>query len=186
MHGGATPRGTASPNTRHGRYSRSMPRRLDARYEVARADPELLSVRDDEALIQAEIERRLEALRDAEPAVSMLDLQRRIERMLAEGRSWDAATTERQVREIAAVIEAAHEQETVLEGVFELLGRKARLARQEHRRLVDLEQLLTSEEALLVAAALTEAVRRVVGDKDVLEVLEVEFREILSLPEPGS
>src|SRR3954470_5731126 len=55
MHGGKTPRGLASPLTKSGRYSRDLPTRVAARYENALADPELLSVRDDIALLQGAI-----------------------------------------------------------------------------------------------------------------------------------
>ena len=74
---------------------------------------------------------------------------------------------------------AGREQETLLEGVFDLHKRKAQLARQEHRRLVDRQQFLTLEEALLVAAALTEVVRRVVGDPEVLRVMGTEFSALV-------
>src|SRR5258708_37054514 len=40
-HGGKTPRGIASPNFKHGRYSKSLPARMRERYEEALADPHL-------------------------------------------------------------------------------------------------------------------------------------------------
>lgn len=54
-HGGATPRGIASTNFRHGRWSKDLPAQLASRYEEARHDPELLSLRDEIALVDAQI-----------------------------------------------------------------------------------------------------------------------------------
>lgn len=54
-HGGRTPRGVASPSFKTGRYSRSLPGHLVADYERALADPQLLSVRNDIALVDAVI-----------------------------------------------------------------------------------------------------------------------------------
>lgn len=54
-HGGATPRGMASPHWKHGRYSSALPEGLAARYEAALADSRLLSLRDDIALVNLEI-----------------------------------------------------------------------------------------------------------------------------------
>lgn len=54
-HGGRTPRGAASPSFKTGRYSRSMPGTLVADYERALNDPQLLSLRDDIALMDAMI-----------------------------------------------------------------------------------------------------------------------------------
>lgn len=55
MHGGATPRGVASPHFRHGRYSKALPVRLAAVYAQARTDDDLLAVRDEAALLQVRI-----------------------------------------------------------------------------------------------------------------------------------
>lgn len=54
-HGGKTPRGVASPHFRHGRYSRSLPTQLASRYEMAAADPKLLEMRSEIALIDTHV-----------------------------------------------------------------------------------------------------------------------------------
>jgi len=54
-HGGATPRGIASPHYKHGRWSKDVPTQLACRYEEARQDSELLSLRDEIALIDCQI-----------------------------------------------------------------------------------------------------------------------------------
>jgi hypothetical protein len=54
-HGGRTPRGTASPHFQHGRYSRDLPTRVAARYEEAKADTELVSLRQEIALVDVRI-----------------------------------------------------------------------------------------------------------------------------------
>jgi hypothetical protein len=54
-HGGATPRGEASPHWRSGRHARHLPERLLARYAEAEADPKMLEQRDELALIDARI-----------------------------------------------------------------------------------------------------------------------------------
>src|ERR671916_1968189 len=54
-HGGKSLGGIASPRLTHGRYSRSLPAQLAARYTAAQHDPELLSLRDELALLDARI-----------------------------------------------------------------------------------------------------------------------------------
>src|SRR3954471_18287255 len=66
LHGGRTPRGLANANTRSGRYSRDLPTRVLLRYESALADPQLLSVRDDIALLQGAITDVMAELKEAE------------------------------------------------------------------------------------------------------------------------
>ncbi len=54
-HGGATPRGVASPHFRHGRWSKDLPAQLAERYTQARQDAELLSLQDEIALVDTRI-----------------------------------------------------------------------------------------------------------------------------------
>jgi hypothetical protein len=53
MHGGKTPRGSASIHFRTGRHSKFIPARLAAKYRDATKDPELLSLRSELALLDA-------------------------------------------------------------------------------------------------------------------------------------
>ena len=53
MHGGKTPRGPASVHYKDGRHSRFLPARMFAAYKAAGLDPELMSLRQDLALLEA-------------------------------------------------------------------------------------------------------------------------------------
>jgi hypothetical protein len=55
IHGGLTPSGFALPQFKTGRYSKVLPEALRHRYEVARDDEDLLSLRDEIALIDLRI-----------------------------------------------------------------------------------------------------------------------------------
>ena len=96
LHGGATPRGIDSPHFKHGRYSKAMPDRLIEKYETARNDPDLITMRDDIALIDARIMDQLE-LAEADPVIweGITDLIEK-RRKLCEGerrRLYDLQTT---------------------------------------------------------------------------------------------
>ena len=51
MHGGATPRGFDLPQTTHGRYSKALPARMQAAYEDALNDPQLMDLKRSVAVI---------------------------------------------------------------------------------------------------------------------------------------
>ncbi len=55
IHGGLTPSGFASPQFKTGRYSKVLPEAMRRRYEVARDDEDLLSLRDEIALLDLRI-----------------------------------------------------------------------------------------------------------------------------------
>lgn len=86
-HGGKTPRGIASPHFITGRWSKDIPARLASGYEHARQDPDLLSLREELALVTAAIDDRLSSLGEADdpsddPAwraiVRLIDQRRRL------------------------------------------------------------------------------------------------------------
>jgi hypothetical protein len=55
MHGGKTPTGPALPQFKTGRYSKVLPAALLDRYQQALADPELLALTDEIALLDARL-----------------------------------------------------------------------------------------------------------------------------------
>ena len=60
-------------------------------------------------------------------------------------------------------------------------NQKAKLAMQESRRLIALEQTLTVEEVILLATALGDIIRRNVQDPDILREISREWRAIFNL-----
>ena len=67
LHGGATPRGRASPHFKTGKYSSLLPDRLIGRYEEGQAAADLRSLRSEIALLQVRIIELLGQLKDASP-----------------------------------------------------------------------------------------------------------------------
>src|SRR5829696_4418902 len=79
LHGGATPVGVAAARFRHGRYSKVLPAELGVQYATARADPELLALHDEIALVDT----RTATLLDPQatpPAVLWARLQAGVQR----------------------------------------------------------------------------------------------------------
>lgn len=62
LHGGKSLKGAAHPNFKHGRYSKFMPHHLVGRYKESVNDPELLSLQQDIALLDARITEMLESM----------------------------------------------------------------------------------------------------------------------------
>lgn len=52
LHGGVTPQGLESANTKHGLRSAYLPKGLKERYETAHGDSQLMRIRDDVALVE--------------------------------------------------------------------------------------------------------------------------------------
>src|SRR5262245_19691930 len=74
-HGGKSLVGPAAPGFRHGRYSKLLPVQLAARFDEAKADPELLGLRDEIALVDARIADVLERMERGESSKTWSNLQ---------------------------------------------------------------------------------------------------------------
>ena len=84
-------------------------------------------------------------------------------------RGWNK--TEQTLKAPSASVDTRRNQEVSWGRLYALMDRKASLVSQESRRLVALEQNLTVEEAMLLASALGEIVRRHVQNPDTLRLI---------------
>ncbi|MDP8910250.1 MAG: hypothetical protein M3N47_14310 [Chloroflexota bacterium] len=180
MHGGATPRGIASPHTRHGRYSKDLPTQMLARYQVALDDPELLSVRDDAALLEARIREKLADLAGRSALPDWRDATERAERLAENLHAWDAARIEHEVRDLVRLLTQRRNDAAAFHEVRSLMDQKARLARQEHKRLIDLQQMIPVERAMLLIQRLSAVINDVLADDpDARRAIVASFREAM-------
>lgn len=74
-HGGRTPRGNASPNFKHGRYSKYLPAHLLDRYSQGQRDEQLLDLRQRIALLDVRLTELLEQLDGKRDAEVWLDIR---------------------------------------------------------------------------------------------------------------
>lgn len=176
LHGGKALAGAASPRFKSGDYSAYMPERLRERFAAAQDDPELLSVRDDIALARARITDLLERVDSGEAGT----LWRQAGKLLrdfhrANGRE-DAAD-----RQMAILAEL---EQTVGEGVNdyaawdEVLKQQQlllKLSEAERKRLVELQQVMTVEQAMVLLAQITDIVQRHVTDRTTRAAIAAEF-----------
>jgi len=183
MHGGRSPRGLASPLTKTGRYSRDLPTRVAARYETALADPELLSVRDDIALLQGAITDIMAEIRYAEARPDLDAILGSVERISTEWQGWDWTRMQAELDQLKEAIVGRRSQRTAMREVRELIKEKAALVSQENRLLADRQQLISVEQFLLGMRALGAAVRRLVDDPATLRSIDAEFRRLASVPD---
>lgn len=140
MHGGTSLSGAASPTFKTGRYSKSLPAQLAARYHEALTDRDLLALRDEIGLVDAHVGELLESFQD-DPD--------------------DPDTWER----IIAGIE-----------------QRRKLVESERKRLVEMRQMITAEQALALIAAISDVVRRHVDDPHILGAISRDIARIIGRP----
>jgi hypothetical protein len=180
MHGGATPRGPALPQFRHGRYSKLLPAGLAERYQEMLGDQDLTSLRNDLALVSARLIEALEQIRDGISAAQVQAIRDAFERYVSLEPRIDPAheaawTTLRAAVETNRGVE---DDTAAWREVERLTDHKVRLVAAELRHLQAAQQTITAQQAMALAAALADAVRRHVTDPHVLGAITRDFEQL--------
>lgn len=180
VHGGASLGGIASPTLVTGRYSKFLPSRLIGRYEAARNDPELLALRDDIGLLDTRIGQVIEALDTGESHEAWVALmstwssfEESFQSLLDTGEVPE--DMESKVSGIGVLIRSGLSEGYVWSEIRGLLKERAELVANERKRMVELQQYVTAEKALLFVSAVMDSVRRNVSDRDALAAISADI-----------
>lgn len=182
-HGGATPVGFGLPQTVTGRHSKYLPTRLIGRYQEAVSDPELLALRDDIGLLDTRIGQVVAALDTGESRESWVALMAAVssledqwQKLLDDGEPPEAM--ERTVESIGRLVRQGLSEGYVWSEIRGLLKDRAGLVASERSRLVELQQYVTSERALLFVHAVMASVKQHVSDRRALAAISADLARL--------
>lgn len=180
-HGGRTPRGLALPQTTHGRYSKSMPTRLLAEFEQAKRDPELLSLRENIALIDARLSELLGRADTGESGENWKSLG---ETMHALRRARDEEERAQAIDAIEALVQAGQSDYAAWRGILDLHEQRRKCTESEQKRLVAMQQMMSGEQATLLIGQILHIIKRNVTDRTVLAAVARDI-DLLAVARPG-
>lgn len=213
-HGGRTPIGRDSVHaTRGGRYSKALPARLLDRYQDAIADPNLLILREDIALLDtrlAELTSKLDSGDAPARLTHALNLLRahdhamaRMHRTTAQnsvpeesdqgarhGTAHNAEATElaalRTLRdELTRALTGAQDDTPTWLAIQSALQERRQLVESERKRLVELSQMISAEQLLVLLDRTVDIVRRHVPDRASMLAISNEMAALAHVPERG-
>lgn len=175
-HGGKSLAGIAAPGFKHGRYSKYLPDGLLERYQAARSDPDLLALRDEIALIDVRLGQLLEFATTGE--------HERLWPMLKE--AYGELRKAIQAKDPSAMVGELGILESLINGGADRYGawveldrvieQRRKLVETERKRLVEMQQMITAERAMVLVAVLQESVRKHVRDPQVLAAIASDIR----------
>lgn len=186
MHGGNSPRGIAHPSTKHGRYSKDIPAQLLTRYQEGVADKDLLNLSDEIALIEARIGELLSHITTQETGGSWKHLKDLFEKLHQAAEEKNGVLMIRLIDEMEPHLMAGHKEYMVWGEITFAIEARRKLVDTERKRLVDMNQFVTVKDAMLLASALSDVVRRNVSDPEILRKIHDGMESILSKAETGS
>ena len=166
MHGGGSPhRGTRSGRPiRHGRYSRLLPDRLAARYQEAERDNALLNLRAEISLIDARLAELLGHLSTGESGQSWreaLAAWRYLTDMAATG---DVGLFRGAMDNLGRILQRGASDPRTWGEIVALVETRRRLVESERRRLVEMQQMISAEQAMALLASVTAIIRENIPD----------------------
>jgi hypothetical protein len=179
FHGGRTPRGPALPQFKTGKYSKFLPTRLLARYREAERDPELLSLHSEIALLDARIAELLGRVDTGESGAMWETLRKEWDEFRLVRASGDIPKMHVSIGRLDALMERAIRDYLAWQEIGEKIEQRRKLAISETHRLIGLRQMLTCEQAMLLAGVIVDIVARHVPDKQALSQIVGELQQLM-------
>jgi hypothetical protein len=180
VHGGKTPRGILSANTKHGRYSKDLPTRLAARFKDAIDDPELGTLKSEIALLDTRIGEMLSSVDTEQYGDIWKQTHDGFHRLKAAINSKDGNMMASALNDMDAAIKRGYSDMSTWDSIIKVIEQRRKLTDSERKRLVDLQQMITAEQSMLLVGTLMRAVKEHVTDKRALSAIANEIRAITS------
>lgn len=179
-HGGPTPRGHALPQTTTGRYSKDLPTRLGARFLESRADPDLLNLSAEISLIDTRGGDILKRIDSGESGAVWQELKATYKAMQEAQKARDGAEVARLLNDLGGMITRGHADYAAWADLRTLVEQRRKLSETESKRRKDMQDMITTENAMVLVTSLSESVRRNVSDPDQLKAITADLARILN------
>ena len=178
IHGGKSLAGIASPSYRTGKYSKVLPARMAERYQEALDDPRLLELRDDLSLLDARLADVLSRVDTGESGALWQQLMQRRSEVIAAGRAGDSVAKAAAMNALLDLVSQGHADYRAWAEVGAVLEQRRKLVESERKRLIEMQQTLTVEKAMLLVGAIGGIIKAHIHDRAVLSAIS---RDIQSL-----
>lgn len=181
-HGGKSRKGIAHPSFKDGRYSKALPSAMLEKYHEAVNDPELLNMRHDIALVDARLSELLKRSEAGESRTLWQQARNANDsiRQAMDNENWPAM--ESAVRDLDRLVGEGLADHEVWHEIGDLIDQRRKLVESEQKRLVAMKQLITSQQAMTLIAALAAIVKKRVTDPRVLSEIQNDLTLLMTIP----
>lgn len=180
MHGGKSLAGIASRTFKTGRYSKYLPANLVEKYQEALQDSNLESLNSELALINARIAHVLSSIPTSEIGETWRRLRQVYESLRHAMNDENAVGTIQALQEMGDLITQGLDEYQRWKEVYELVELRRRLSETERRRLVDMQQYMTSQQAMVLVGTLLGIIKARVDDRNILAAIQHDINTVLA------
>lgn len=169
LHGGKSLGGVASGTFKNGRYSKFLPTRLSEQYEAAINDSELLELRQEIALTDARLTDLLKRVDTGESGKLWADTLSTWLDFKTAVREVDKKKQNEYAAKLDSLISRGHTDYRAWSEIQTTLEQRRKLVESERKRLVEMQQYITSQQAMTLVAAMIGIIKENVHDRDTLQ-----------------
>lgn len=175
LHGGKTPRGIASPNYSHGRYSRYTRANISEKLDRLLADPDILQLHDEIRLVTLRIDEKLDRLEtiDSREVHETIKAQVKRARMAYKSEAYGALEDALDTLEDIADQRILHYMTD--EDIRKDLDARRKLIETQRKLNADAEQMLTAVQVMTIMKTLLHAIKENVDDRTALQNIQQAF-----------
>jgi hypothetical protein len=180
MHGGKSPVGIASPRFINGRHSKHLPSRLIERYQDSQSDPDLLNLQSEISLIDARLSELIGRIDIDGSGTLWRNLGGIVIDLTTYHDAQDLEGIGQTISRLRSTIQRANSDTAAWEEIQPLVEQRRKLVESEAKRRVQMQDMITSEKAMVLISQLTDAVVRHVRDRGALAAIAAEFGSIIA------
>jgi hypothetical protein len=181
LHGGKSLSGMQAPSYKTGRYSKVLPARLASRYQEALSDGALLELREEISLVDARLADLISRVDSGESG----EVWRLLRTMFAEFSKARSAGKIPEMTQALADIEAlivrGLADYSAWQDISQALEQRRKLVESERKRLVEMQQMITTEQAMILMAAIVDTIRRHVSDTSALAAISADITKLITI-----
>lgn len=161
-HGGTTPRGFGLPQTKTGKYSKVLPVRLAKTYEEAKASQHLLSLRDDIAVAESRLTDLFTRVDSGESGALWQDLRATLAAFRQAQDHHDFPGMDHHFASLRRLVEQGSDDAAAWAEIYRCWEARVKLTRQEAQTLMTMQQMVTTEQLMVMFGTITDCIRRAV------------------------
>lgn len=183
MHNGKAAKGVAAPNFKTGRYSKYLPKDLMERYNSSIDDPELLNLRHDIALLDARLSQLLERVDTNQGKQVWEDARKCHDEIKRAMNNEDYGGVLIGLEKLDRAIGIGLADYDAWSEIEKIVDQRRKTVESEQKRLVAMNQVITTEQAMTLVAAITMSIKRNVLDPKALTAIQNDLSRFLTMPE---
>lgn len=179
-HGGQLPIGAAHPGFKTGQFSNYLPKDLAGKYDESLCDQQLMEFRADAALLHARLKQLLESCESTPLWQSAVDA---FDELTTALKQQDNQRTADAIKLLGNLLRRGVADFLRWREVYDVIEHFGRTKEREHRRLVQMQQMISAEQFGAMILAITDAAKRSITDPASLSAFANELGKLWNQPD---